>query len=91
MTKYLHTLQIGDKVEIFGPAGRIHYLGQGHWNITENPALGNVTRTKLGFIAGGTGIAPCFNVINTISKHDDAVEVSLIVANHTPQDILLLE
>ena len=46
-----------------GPGGKLNYFGYGQFRITKKPNLGSITRTNLGFIAGGTGIAPCFHVL----------------------------
>ena len=88
MTRYLDKLQVGDKVEMVGPQGRIRYHGQGKFEIVDNPNLGPITRKKLGFIAGGTGIAPCYSVMKCIEDHKDEIDSTLLFANHTPEDIL---
>ena len=88
MTRYLESLSVGDKVKIRGPLGRIQYHGHGKFTIKENPQL-NATRTKIGLIAGGTGIAPCWRLLQSMIKNNDGTEVTLLFANHTPIDILL--
>ena len=62
MTRYLESLNVGDKVKIRGPLGRITYSGFGKFFIKENPKV-DATRKKIGLIAGGTGIAPCWRVL----------------------------
>jgi len=39
-------------------------------------------------IAGGTGIAPCWRMMQSTLLHDDCV-INLLIANHTPLDILM--
>jgi len=59
MTQYLEKLNVGDKLQMIGPGGKLNYFGYGEFKIKEE----NVSRKNLGFIAGGTGIAPCFHVL----------------------------
>jgi len=40
-----------------GPKGRLKYEGFGNFMITKKPVTG---KTKIGLIAGGTGITPCY-------------------------------
>jgi cytochrome-b5 reductase len=47
---------------------------------------------KIGMIAGGTGITPMLQIINAIMKEKKgSIELSLLFANQTEQDILLRE
>jgi NAD(P)H-flavin reductase len=47
---------------------------------------------KIGMIAGGTGITPMLQIINAIMKEKkSSIELSLLFANQTEQDILLRE
>jgi NAD(P)H-flavin reductase len=75
MTQYLESLQVGDRINMSGPGGKLHYFGYGEFSI-KRPSVGNIlktliygnvvnnaTRKQLGFIAGGTGIAPCYHVL----------------------------
>jgi nitrate reductase (NAD(P)H) len=50
-----------------------------------------VKKTKIGCVAGGTGITPCYQVIQAALKSDDKTELSLIFGNRTIDDILLRE
>jgi len=47
---------VGDMIAMEGPKGFLKYLGHGKFVIREEEK----TKTKVGFIAGGTGITPCF-------------------------------
>lgn len=63
MTQYLESLHVGDNVSMIGPGGKLNYFGNGKFTVSKKPSLGNITRKSLGFIAGGTGIAPCYHVV----------------------------
>lgn len=64
MTQYLESLNVGDSVTMVGPGGKLNYFGHGKFTITKKPFQGDIiTRKNLGFIAGGTGIAPCYHVL----------------------------
>lgn len=57
LTPYLHSIKVGDVLDIRGPVGRFKYTTNqfGH----------------MGFIAGGTGITPCLQVIRTILEGEE--------------------
>ena len=63
MTQYLEKLNIGDSVTMIGPGGKLNYFGSGKFTVSKKPNLGSIKRKNLGFIAGGTGIAPCYHVL----------------------------
>lgn len=71
MTLYLEALKVGDKLGMMGFGGKLNYFGNGNFTVSREPALGKVTRKQLGFIAGGTGIAPCWHVLQASARHDD--------------------
>lgn len=76
ISKYFAELQIGDKVKVRGPKGFYHYQP----NMNEEIAM----------IAGGTGIAPMYQIIKEISSNSyDKTKVSLLYGNQTEEDILL--
>lgn len=86
LSQYMEQLQIGDMIKVKGPLGHFEYLGRGriHVNGEERQAK------KLGFICGGTGVTPAFQVLKAISKDmNDTTEVSLLYANQTENDILM--
>lgn len=77
MSRYLHDRQVGDVVLMSGPnAG-------GHW--VDGMA------TKAGFVAGGSGITPMISIIRWILSRSLKVEVSLVYANKTEEDIIFRE
>ncbi len=56
MTQYLETLEPGATMLMEGPKGRLAYQGFG--KILINKTL--MKRTRIGMVAGGTGITPCY-------------------------------
>ena len=56
MTQYLETLEPGATMLMEGPKGRLSYEGFGNFLIVRKP----VRRTRIGMVAGGTGITPCY-------------------------------
>ncbi|KAJ3274645.1 hypothetical protein HDV01_002487 [Terramyces sp. JEL0728] len=76
MTKHIHSLKVGDQLEIKGPNPK--------WDYKANEFK------RLGMIAGGTGITPMLQVIQRIlSDPVDKTQIDLVFANNTEQDILL--
>ncbi|GIL55781.1 hypothetical protein Vafri_11308 [Volvox africanus] len=89
MSQHFESLRIGDTVEFKGPLGHFVYDGRGSYTIN-----GKVRKhaTHMSFIAGGTGITPCYAVIKAALKDpEDTTQLSLIFANNTEEDILLRE
>ncbi len=62
-------------------------MGYGTFNIKKQESIG--TKTELGFVAGGTGIAPCLALIYACLHKNDSVNLSLIFANLREEDIVL--
>lgn len=77
VSKYLHDREIGDRVLMSGPNSG------GHW--VDGMA------TRVGFVAGGTGITPIISIIRWILVKGLDVELSLIFANKTEADIIFRE
>lgn len=76
ISRHVDSKVIGDHIEVRGPKGFFTY----------NPNMVE----KLGMIAGGTGIAPMYQVLTAIlTNPDDKTKVSLVYANVTEEDILL--
>ncbi|EKG18624.1 Oxidoreductase FAD/NAD(P)-binding protein [Macrophomina phaseolina MS6] len=72
----LANLRVGDQVEFRGPKGAMRY--RKGW------------ATRIGMVAGGTGITPMYQLIRAICEDPtDLTEVSLIYANRSEEDILL--
>lgn len=92
MTQYLESLQIGDKIDVRGPSGRLQYLGNGKFSIKklrkDPPVV--VTAKNVGLIAGGVGITPILQLVRHIAKDpNDKTQLSLLFANQTEDDILV--
>ena len=78
MSKHATALKTGDKLAIKGPIPKFPYKA----NEFEEIAC----------IAGGTGITPMWQVIQTISQNSqDKTKVTLIYSNKSQDDILLRE
>jgi len=76
MSKYIHQLKIGDKLEVKGPIPKIPYTAN--------------MKKDIGMIAGGTGITPMYQVIQKILDNpEDKTRVQLIFCNKSEDDILL--
>ena len=86
MSQHMDRMQIGDKMLMAGPKGRLFYYGHGKFEIAKKIIEG---KKKIGCISGGTGITPCYQVIQSALKNDDGTDLSLIFGNRTTNDILL--
>lgn len=78
VSSYMHSLKIGDKVEIRGPLGGVKL---------------NLDVQNIGMIAAGTGITPIAQLLINLSEqpHANLISVTLLFANKTENDILLQE
>jgi len=63
-----------------GPKGKLSYEGFGNFVINKKEVTG---KTKLGLVAGGTGITPCYQVIQSALHNDDGTNLSLVFGNRT--------
>ncbi|GAA5832872.1 hypothetical protein JCM5353_003736 [Sporobolomyces roseus] len=76
ISKHFGELKVGDFLSVKGPKGQMKY----------SPDYA----TKIGMIAGGTGITPMLQIIRAAMKNPlDTTKISLIYANVNPSDILL--
>lgn len=92
VSTYLDSLKVGDTAEVAGPFGEITYKGAGTFEV-EDP-FDRTSRTvkcsHVGMIAGGTGITPMYQIAQySAAKSDDSLEMSLLFANRTAEDIML--
>ena len=86
LSQHLGELKVGDELTIQGPFGLITYLGQGSFRVGRR----EFHVTRIGMIAGGTGLTPMLQVIEAIIRDDeDTTEISLLFGNQTEADILL--
>jgi cytochrome-b5 reductase len=77
ISAHMTTLKVGDTMKVRGPKGAMVY--------TPNMC------SRIGMIAGGTGITPMLQIIQAIKRGrpTDRTKVDLIFANVNPDDILL--
>lgn len=76
ISRYVESKKIGETIDVRGPKGFFTY--------TPN------MRKSLGMVAGGTGIAPMYQVLTAIlDDPTDKTKISLVYANVAENDILL--
>lgn len=76
MGTYLHGLKKNQTIEVKGPFEKIK-IGTNQWK-------------SIGLIAGGTGIAPCYQVARKVLRDPkDKTEITLIAAYKKKEDVLL--
>jgi len=76
MSKHIAELKVGDTLDFKGPITKLPYKPNEY--------------TKIGMIAGGTGIAPMLQVVDEILENPkDKTKVSLVFANVSEADILM--
>lgn len=89
MSQHLDSLELGDKLQVQGPSGHIRYqLPGGNLKVS-----GERKKVQtMGFICGGTGITPAFQVLDAALKDPmDKTKFSLLYANNSEDEILLRE
>ena len=57
-------MKVGDSLDFKGPTGHIVYEGQGVFNIKHKKR----TYKKIGCMSGGTGVTPCFQLMQHAAK-----------------------
>mmetsp|Transcript_22396 Transcript_22396/g.32804 ORF Transcript_22396/g.32804 Transcript_22396/m.32804 type:complete len:859 (-) Transcript_22396:140-2716(-) len=88
MSQHFESLKLGDTIDIKGPIGHFTYFGNGRVQIHKDERVVK----ELGFICGGTGITPAYQVMKKALKDpNDPTKFFLLYANQTPDDILLRE
>ncbi|KAJ1460937.1 hypothetical protein M885DRAFT_433240 [Pelagophyceae sp. CCMP2097] len=86
MSQHLGNMKVGQTLDISGPWGMIEYVGKGNWLYGKK----EIKATKIGMMAGGTGITPMLQIIAAALKDpNDTTTLSLIFANQTEADILV--
>lgn len=86
MTQYLESLEQGSTMLMRGPLGQLEYHGFGKFLIRKEFITG---KKRIGMVAGGTGITPCYQVLQAALNGDDGTDISLIFGNRSVSDILL--
>jgi NAD(P)H-flavin reductase len=85
LSQYMDNMKVGDSLDFKGPTGHIVYEGQGVFNMKHKKR----TYKKIGCMSGGTGVTPCFQLMQHTANHGEPLEISLLYANQTPDDILM--
>ncbi|OEL30884.1 Nitrate reductase [NADH] 1 [Dichanthelium oligosanthes] len=90
MAEHLESLPIGSYIDVKGPLGHVVYAGRGSFVINGKPPR---QVRRLAMIAGGSGIAPMYQVIQTVLRDqpEDRTMMHLVYANRTEDDILLCD
>jgi nitrate reductase (NAD(P)H) len=89
-SQYLENLHLGSQIEMKGPIGHFTYYAQGSFSLGTNNI--KIHASKFGFIAGGTGITPVYQIMRAIlTNPSDDTKVALIYCVRTFTDLLLHE
>uniref|UniRef100_A0A6V3RUC0 FAD-binding FR-type domain-containing protein n=1 Tax=Lotharella globosa TaxID=91324 RepID=A0A6V3RUC0_9EUKA len=94
MTQHMAKLEVGDTLLIKGPTGNKRYGHASPGTLTKILKTGdlNVHFKTILMFAGGTGITPMLQICNHIIKDEkDQTRCILLVANSTPEDVMLYE
>ena len=92
MSGWLDSLAIGERVAVFGPFGRLCYLGQGRILVQGDASEEREVKCveEIGFICGGSGITPAWQVMR--AALDDVRDTTRFSVLHTctrkPVDML---
>lgn len=91
MTQHLNGMKVGDTMLMRGPKGHVNYQGYGKYTIKPlGKEQKSYNKKRFGFIAGGSGITPCMQVVRDMLKRsNDGTKIWLLYANVTEGDILL--
>ena len=82
-----NNLNVGESILCEGPIGMINYQGHGKFTFKKQPF--EHKKTKLGLIAGGTGITPWFSIAQASLLGNDGLQIRLLYINKTKDDILI--
>eukprot|EP00961_Rhodomonas_salina_P252093 3407892-Rhodomonas_salina.1 len=73
-------VQIGDTIKVIGPQGAFEYKGYGEYASDYGDIIGKCS--KIGFVCGGSGITPAFQVIQAVlANATEATSMWLVYAN----------
>jgi len=94
MTQHMASLKVGDTLLMRGPTGVKRYGHEGPGSLSKILKTKNVTQhfNTMIMFAGGTGITPMLQICNHIIEDEkDNTRCILLVANSTPEDVMLYE
>ncbi|KIW68544.1 hypothetical protein PV04_04483 [Phialophora macrospora] len=94
-SNFLHELPLGQTVEANGPTGEIKYMGNGRFDIEGKTRVFH----KINLILGGSGVTPGYALLQHVAQedghtsddNDTQIQVRVLDANKSEQDILLRE
>lgn len=81
-----NNVNVGDSIICEGPIGKIKYFGDGKFNLLKKELP---RKTKIGLLAGGSGITPMFSIAQAASLAKEGFQVRLLFSNKTKHDILI--
>lgn len=87
LSQHLESMKLGDFIEVKGPIGEFIYSSHGNFTWHNKPR----TCERISLISGGTGLTPCYQIINAVLRQTDNVKLTLLYANRSPADILARE
>ncbi|TYZ62759.1 hypothetical protein PybrP1_004158 [[Pythium] brassicae (nom. inval.)] len=88
-SQHLEGLHLGSQVELKGPIGHFTYHSEGTFSLGDS-SVRTLTAHKFGFIAGGTGITPIYQIMRAILTNPrDETKVALIYCVRSATDLLL--
>ena len=85
MSKYLDSLEIGNKIMVEGPFGSLRYHGFGNFEKLDKPLP---LKKKIGMICAGSGLTPHLNIAKAALMAKDGVEITMLYVNKTKDDIM---
>ncbi|GMR37202.1 hypothetical protein PMAYCL1PPCAC_07397 [Pristionchus mayeri] len=92
LSKHIHAMKEGDKLECDGPRGHIVYKGRGTFVIGRSKKREKRTFHHLTAIAGGSGITPLLQILkSSLEDYSDCCSLHLVFANSSDKDVFLRE
>ena len=86
MSSHFGQMKVGDTIDLKGPIGHVHYTR----NQIELHGKDKVPVKHVGMVAGGTGITPMYQVMQTaLADSGDTTSFHLIYANQVNVGIML--
>lgn len=91
MSEHLKTLRPQvDSLQMFGPKGKLAYLGDGKFSIRKQGQEHFVDLKHVGMVCGGSGITPMFQIVQAVARNPhDGLKITLVFGNKTEEDMIL--